>query len=173
MSAATTDYAHLEHIDNVDDEYRHVAKEIIPAVGLALPKSHLKWYDVRRSEASIDEDVRAEGREFLAAEASAGRLAIDGELGFTILHLCGDSFYFLIVCTWRGNNEMWVTVYAKDTGKGGPFALVEQGEHMQVVCVWELGAVLHEREAWVRYLRSERDLAAKIAYLEDQFAGPA
>ena len=34
MSAATTDYAHLEHIDNVDDEYRHVAKEIIPAVGL-------------------------------------------------------------------------------------------------------------------------------------------
>lgn len=173
MSAVTTDYAHLEHIDNVDDGYRHVAKEIIPAAGLALPKSHLKWYDVRRPQASIDEDVRAEARDFLAAETAAGRLAIDGELGFAIMHLCGDSFYFLIVCTWRQNNEMWETVYTKDTGKGGPFTLVDQSDHMEVICVWELGAVVHEREAWTRYLLSTRDRAAKIAYLEDQFAGPA
>ena len=45
--------------------------------------------------------------------------------------------------------------------------------NIQVICVWELGAVVHERAAWTRYLRTDRDRAAKIAYLEDRFSGPA
>lgn len=171
--STTSDFSHLDHIDNVAEDYRHVDKVIVPADDLPLPTSHLKWYDVRRPQAVIGEDVRAEARAFLAAEVAAGRLAIAGELGFTVLHLCGDSFYFLIVFTWRNNNEMWETVYAKDTREGGSFALVPQGTHLEVICVWELGAVVHEREAWTRYLRSARDRAAKIAYLEDRFSGTA
>lgn len=42
---------------------------------------------------------------------------------------------------------------------------------MEVICVWELGAVLHEHQAWTRYLRSSRDEKAKRAYLNDQFTG--
>jgi hypothetical protein len=173
MSTTTTDFSHLDHVDNVADGYRHVDKVIEPAEDLALPTSHLKWYDVRRPEAVIGEDVRADARAFLTAEVAAGRLAIAGELGFTILHLCGDSFYFLIVCTWRNDNEMWQTGYARDTREGGPFTLVPQATHLQVICVWELGAVLHEREAWTRYLRSARHRSDKIAYLADQFSGTA
>jgi hypothetical protein len=38
--------------------------------------------------------------------------------------------------------------------------------------VWELGAVCRERQAWNRYLCSERDLDARQAYLEDGLDGP-
>ena len=64
-------------------------------------------------------------------------------------------------------------MYAKDTRERGSFALVPQGTHLQVICVWELGTLVHEREAWTRYLRSARDRAVKIAYLEDRFSGAA
>ena len=42
------------------------------------------------------------------------RSATLGELGFVVLHRCGESFYFLLVCTWRNENELWETVWAKD-----------------------------------------------------------
>jgi hypothetical protein len=37
--------------------------------------------------------------------------------------------------------------------------------------VWELGAVAHERLAWSEYLLSDRDEAARRAYLRDAFEG--
>jgi hypothetical protein len=43
--------------------------------------------------------------------------------------------------------------------------------HRATYCVWELAPIWHERHAWVRFLSSERDVAAKQAYLEDQFSG--
>jgi hypothetical protein len=36
-----------------------------------------------------------------------------------------------------------------------------------------MAATVHERLAWIRYLRSDRDEAAKRAYLADVFTGPA
>ena len=78
-------------------------------------------------------------------------------LGFVILHRCGDGFYFLLACTWAGNNELWETVWAKD-GVGRrrlpPLAASARGHH-PTFCVWELGAVWHEQQAWSRFLRSE------------------
>jgi hypothetical protein len=163
----------LANLGNVPTEYQHYPKLITPAEDLILPQAHLKWYDVRRGEAAIDANVRLQAREFLRSETGSGRLNITGELGFAILHLCGESFFFLIVCTWRNANEMWETVYTFDRKPGGQFQLVPQGTHMEVICVWELGAVLHERAAWTRYLYSVRDEQAKIAYLEDRFTGTA
>ena len=55
----------------------------------------------------------------------------------------------------------------------GQFQLVPRDNHMPVMCVWELGAVVHEREAWTRYLYSARDEHAKAAYLSDRFTGSA
>ena len=111
-------------------------------------------------------------RDFLRGEVAAGRLPISGDLGFVIHHLSGEHVHLLLVFTWRGNNEMWETVYALDTSTGSEFALVPQGTHLEVICVWELGAVQHERLAWIDYLRSARDRAARLAYLRDQYAGP-
>ena len=40
-----------------------------------------------------------------------------------------------------------------------------EGTHRPTYCVWELGPVWHEQGAWSRYLRSNRDAAARQAYL--------
>jgi hypothetical protein len=45
------------------------------------------------------------------------------------------------------------------------------GIHRPTYCVWELGAVCHERDAWIRYLVSTRDEAARHAYLRDCYSG--
>jgi hypothetical protein len=89
------------------------------------------------------------------------------DLGFVILHRCGTDFYFLITCTWRNDNELWETVWAKNGAADAAFApWPAAGGHRPAFCVWELGAVCHERRAWSRYLRSERDADARQAYLE-------
>lgn len=155
----------------VDDDYRHVTKKIAPGTPLVLPDAYLKWYELCREDQAIDPVVGAEARTFLADEVAAGRLPISGDLGFVIHHLSGEHIHLLLVCTWRGNNEMWETTYAKDARLGGPFGLMPQSTHRGVICVWEFGAVAHEHQAWTRYLRSPRDAAAKQAYADSQFAG--
>ena len=89
-----------------------------------------------------------------------------------ILHRCGESFYFLLVCTWRNENELWETMWAK-TGDDDVFfrPWPAEGAHRPTFCVWELGAVCQEREAWTRYLCSARDEVAKQSYLRDTITG--
>jgi hypothetical protein len=110
-------------------------------------------------------------RAFVAGEVGAGRLAISGDLGFVIHHLSGEHVHLLLVFTWRDNNEMWETVYARDARKPGTYELTPQTTHRGVMCVWEFGIVAHEHQAWTRYLRSERGTADKRAYAESMVAG--
>ena len=46
-----------------------------------------------------------------------------------------------------------------------------EGSHRPTFCVWELGAVAHERVAWSAYLSSARDEESRRAYLRDTFEG--
>jgi hypothetical protein len=63
-----------------------------------------------------------------------------------ILHRVGGA-YLLIVSTWRNDNELWETVYFKDSGE---FELTPFPETAEATyCVWEMGAVLHEQQAWI------------------------
>jgi hypothetical protein len=164
------DSGQLADLGNMPDGYGHYAKLVTPAGGLALPGGYLKWYEIHREDADIPPDTREQARDFLRAEASAGRLDLRDELGFVLLHRCGEDFYFLAPCTWRNQNEMWQTVYQRSGD--GPFELsAPDGDHQPVQCVWELGATGHERLAWSRYLRSQRDETAKRAYLADVFSG--
>ncbi|WP_162908148.1 hypothetical protein [Allorhizocola rhizosphaerae] len=73
--------------------------------------------------------------------------------------------------TWRGNNEMWESVFYKDVRDGALFRAGPADSHRGAICVWEFGAVAHEHLAWTAYLRSARDQAAKRAYAESQFTG--
>ena len=78
----------------------------------------------------------------------------------------------LMIVTWRNTNELWESVYAKDVTQTGGYQLVEfENNHRGTFCVWELGPVWHERHAWVRFLSSKRDQAAKLAYVNDRFSG--
>lgn len=155
-------------LGQVGPGYRHEDKWVRPDERLALPGAHLKWYGIQLTPTPIDVAVQARARAFLQAEATGGRLAVEGDLGFVVLHECIDAYFFLLVCTWRNGNELWETVYGSAYDS---FALVPQQSHHPVFCVWELGAVGHERAAWIRYLRSERDDDARAAYLADSFSG--
>lgn len=155
----------------VDEGYRHVTKRISPRPPLALSDAYLKWYDLCREDQEVRADVDAEARRFLRDKAAAGRLPVSGDLGFVINHLSGEHVYLLLVFTWRGNNEMWESVYHKDVRDGGPFRPGQQGTHRGVICVWEFGAVAHEHLAWTQYLRSTRDEVAKREYAESMYSG--
>jgi hypothetical protein len=152
----------------VDDNYQHVTKRITPRPAHVTPDVCLKWYDLCREDQTIDEAVDAEARQFLTDEIAAGRLPISGDLGFVINHLSGENTFLLLVFTWRSNNEMWESTYYKDVRDDEPFQQTPQETHRGVICVWEFGAVAHEHVAWTEYLRSNRDEAAKRAYLASQ-----
>jgi hypothetical protein len=156
----------------VDPAYRHAPKHARPAPSIVLGEAVLKWYDIAPAEDPVPGDLRALARHDLADGVRLGEVRLGDGLGFVILHRCGDGFHFLLVQTWRNDNELWETVWAK-VGEDDPGFHpwpVEPG-HRPTFCVWELGAVAHEREAWSAYLLSERDDHARRAYLRDVFEG--
>jgi hypothetical protein len=156
----------------VSPAYRHTEKLAHAEPSLALGESVLKWYDVAPDEAPVPLAVRALARRSLRDAWRDGELGTLGDLGFVLLHRCGEDFYLLLVCTWRNENELWETVWAKDGDADILFrAWVADGAHRPTFCVWELGVVEHEREAWTRYLLSSRDEAARQGYLRDGYCG--
>jgi len=156
----------------VDPGYRHVAKRATLQPGIALGEAVLKWYDIAPEDAPVPLAVRVLARRCLRDAAKAGDLDLGDGLGFAILHRCGESFYFLLLATWRNENELWETVWAKCAEDDVLFhAWPSDGAHRPTFCVWELGAVAHEREAWSEFLQSARDDAARRAYLVDSYEG--
>ena len=157
---------------SVAPDYRHYDKEIVPRDPIALPGTLLKWYDVERAEEPVPDEIQRLARQFLKEEAATPALDLRDQLGFVILHRCGEAFYFLIVSVWRNNNELWEAVYSKDAGTPGFQLHSRERSPLETFCVWELGAVLHEQQAFIRYLRTTRDSTALNAYRADQYAGP-
>jgi len=159
-------------LQHVDAAYRHGPKHVTPQARLDLTGACLKWYDLARATTPVPDAIRVLARDHLIAESKADRVGLDGEVGFVVLHRCENDFYFLIVSTWRGNNEIWESVYYKQDAATPGFSLFpREGRHKGAYCVWELGAVWHEQQAWVRFLASIRDASAQQAYLDDRFAG--
>ena len=151
----------------------HRRKYARPGPVLALKGASLKWYEIAPAEAPVPAEISALARSFLEREAERGAMKVEGEQGFVLLHRCGESFYFLLPCTWRNGNELWETVYAKD-GPGSPdFAIVPlHGPHRPTYCVWELGVIQREQQAWDSYLFSQGDDAARAEYLRAGYEGP-
>jgi hypothetical protein len=111
-------------------------------------------------------------RESLHAGVRSGALNLAGDLGFVILHRCGEDFYFLLVSTWFNENELWESVWAKDGERDAAFGPWDiEGSPRPTFCVWELGAVAHEQQAWTRFLRSARGAGARKDYLADGYEG--
>lgn len=161
---------HLDRLGNVvPEEYDYSKKLVAPGRDLSLPRIYLKWYEIRRPDVEISQAQVAESRTFLEAEVE--RLKIEDELGFVLLHRAG-SFLLLLLITWRNTNEMWLSQYFKDVTRTESYQpLLFEGSHWGTYCVWELGPIWHERNAWVRFLSSRRDEQAKLAYVNDRFSG--
>jgi len=162
----------LDRDGQVGAHYVHAPKAVRPGTILVLGGAVLKWYEIAPEEATVPLRVRDLAYEAVCRGAASGELELEDDLGFVILHRCGAGFYFLLVSTWRNDNELWETVWAKNGD--GPFEPWPLGSgHHPTFCVWELAAVCHERRAWTRYLRSGRDATARQAYLLDSYAGEA
>ena len=158
--------------EGVEPGYVHDTKLVVPGQSVALGDALLKWYDIAPTDAPVPASVSDLARLCLADAARLGELHFGESLGFVILHRCGEGFYFLLVSTWQNDNELWETVWAKDGDDDPdfhPFPL--DGSHRPTFCVWELGAVAHERVAWCRFLASARNRDARLEYLRDTFAG--
>jgi hypothetical protein len=152
--------------------YRHVAKLAVPGEPVRIGAAILKWYEIAPAGEPVPEAIRAIARGALEGASAAWELELGDELGFVILHRCGRDFYFLLICTWRNQNEVWETVWAKDGDADAAFRPWRSaGPHRPAFCVWELGVVCHESRAWSRYLRSGRAGDDRRAYLEDGFDG--
>ncbi len=162
-------------IDNVAPDYEHYDKFIEPDDNIELNGASLKWYNLAAGETPIPTGIRLLARSSLEKEiTAAGHLKELSGLGFVILHRCGGDFYFLLVSTWRNENELWESVYAKNGVEQSGFGqFTFQGSHRGTFCVWELAAVWHEQQAWKRYLLSARDENARLAYLQDRYRGLA
>lgn len=168
LPAITT--PNLSAFGNVAPEgYRYYEKLVTTREDLSLPNAYLKWYDLYPADTSITDEQAAECRAFIEAEAQ--HLNLNSDLGFVILHRAGN-YLLLLLTTWRNTNEMWESVYAKDVTQPGGYTLNQfTGTHRATYCVWELGIVWHERDAWVRFLSSPRDQEAKLAYVTSKFSG--
>jgi hypothetical protein len=158
--------------ESISPGYVHRDKFIQPKQGLSLKGRLLKWYEIGAADRPVPAEIHNLARVFLDRRAGEGSLDQLSDLGFVVLHRCGEHFYFLIACSWRGNNEIWETVFAKDI-EDIDFKYFSRPEsHLPTFCVWELGAICHEQRAWRRFLLSERDETAVETWLVDQYEGP-
>lgn len=159
----------LKNDPGVNESYRHGPKWVTPGESIETNGAVLKWYALHTEKRPVPDEIDRLAHAYLAQHP------IDAKgLGFVILHRCGDDFYFLIVNTWRGNNEVWETVFYKNGEAMADFALFPRdGVHKPTFCVWELALVWHEKESWERFLTSSRDAAAARSWLSDRYAGAA
>lgn len=141
----------------VSPAYNHYEKMIRCHGVIDPPIGRLKWYDINNSDHPIEHAIRDLARRFVLRKLTSEDGPSAQELGFVLLHRCGEGFYFLGLCTWRGNNELWKTIYFLETDTMEDFALFPQDEpHKDTFCVWELAVVCHETQAWTTYLKSNR-----------------
>jgi hypothetical protein len=159
----------LKNDVGINDRYQHAPKLVTPGELIETNGALFKWYKLHPEDRPIPAEIDALARRYL------GKTPLEARgFGFVILHLCGNDFYFLIVSTWRGNNEVWETVFYKDGPAMADFALwPRDGMHKPTFCVWELAPVWHETKSWERFLLSERDEVAADTWLRDVYAGSA
>lgn len=161
----------LAALGNVPASYVHESRAAVALDPLVVPGAIFKWYHVHRVGEAIPPELDARARETLRATAAAGWNLSYG-LNFALMHL-STAQGFLIAGVWRAHQEMWERIYIWDRARPDAFIAVEpDGLEIPCACVWELGVICHERQAWQRYLFSPRAEADKRAWLADVYSGP-
>lgn len=159
----------------IPDTYRHKAKLVRADTVIEEAGARIKYYDIHARDDTILPDIKRFARDFIEKEALPS-VAQPGDLGFVMLHKCGEYFHFLLLQIWRGANEIWEAVYHIDNGMEGfaPFLPANPGPPAVLrptFCVWEMGVVAFETRAWSDFLHTTRDDAAQEAYLSRVFEG--
>jgi hypothetical protein len=155
----------------VPDGYKYYKKKITPGELFVLPEAYLKWYNLHPVENDIPKEEVKLTKDFIFAEAGSGHLKLENDLGFVILHRAGNHL-LLLITTWRNTNEMWESVFVKDTAAKEEYKPIKfKNDHKGTYCIWELGIVWHERNSWLKFIQSNRNSESKLDYLNDLFLG--
>ena len=119
----------------VPEEYIYYKKKVTRELPLNLSNSFLKWYNLYTPDTKINLEYVLETRKSIKSELKAGRLKLESELSFIILHRAGD-YLFLLITTWRNTNEMWESIYfGKATQNESYSQLKLENDHRGTCCV--------------------------------------
>ena len=128
----------------------------------------LKVYGVNVEGRSVDQSLIEFAR--IAAQDLLPQPAIAAPdrygLGFMIVHAAND-VDFVVICWWGAQNELLLRVL---TAPAGQPEQLRQHSNMDgpIGCVWDLGVIWGEREAWTRHImRAEPDVEGYLAALQD------
>ena len=156
----------LENLGNAP-EYVHKPRHASPEGIIETPILVLKMYDLQLS--GINNPLDA-ARRFLNYEIDAGNIKPLIGLGFAIL-----SSDMLNVSRWDNQYPIVVNnqIYTFGPNSKRPFESAKRASIDEVgpFCIWELGIVNHEKEAWKEYLASERSEQDKRKYLANMIIG--
>ena len=75
-----------------------------------------------------------EAQHHLRAELDSNSLELSDEVGFVIQHRTAE-WMILYVCTWRGNNEIWETLYHKHLPAESDFEKFKRSDTSATFCV--------------------------------------
>jgi hypothetical protein len=108
----------------------------------------IKRYAITVAGAALDRDRFADPTAMAHAELPIPAIGAHRPgLGFTIAHQ-GAGADYLVLCWWDRDNELpiriWVSAPGREGGRWSPARGAES------VCVWDLGIVWFERQAFVR-----------------------
>ena len=151
----------------VSNDYRHAPKKVSPQPAFQTPQVYFKWYCIHPEALEITQHEVLEAQHHLRAELDSNSLELSDEVGFVIQHRTAE-WMILYVCTWRGNNEIWETLYHKHLPAESDFEKFKRSDTSATFCVWVMAAVSHEQKAWSQFLQSERRAEDQSAYLSDQ-----
>lgn len=155
----------------IPEAYTYYKKKIEPGSQLKLSTASFKWYNLYPYDSIITSGQVSESKEFIENEVKSGKLKFENELGFVILHRAGNNL-LLLITSWRNTNEIWETIYFKEAVKEEVYKPMKfKTDHKGTYCVWELGIVWHERNAWVKFINSKRNNESKLNYMSDLFSG--
>ena len=154
----------------VSPSYIHRPKQARAYTALTIGNAHLKWYDLDEPAYPITVETRR------AAQLACATIPQpDDKAGFAILHRCSADFHFLLTALGRGNNEIWQSVHYIDAATPNfsafPAAYAGLGAPRPTFCVWEMGIVAHESQAWQRFLYSDRGNMVRKIWQSDVFNG--
>ncbi len=160
----------LRNVGNVPTSYRHHRRVVAPGQPQHFDGLLLKWYEISLQDHPASEAMTSEIRCYVERLVSSGVVPTGHGVGFVIFH--HSALTYLIIGIWDAHQELWTAHYVRNPDDVQPeFERVIPGVSGNTMCVWELAPVWHERQAWTRYLFSNRTEDDKLLFVNDQLSG--
>lgn len=129
----------------------------------------VKWYSLTlKGETNLDWHTQATEQlpKWISLLEGKGKLTC--KIATLILHTAYD-YNYSILFTWVDENVLALSVYRSQKEKPDFFELISANGI--VSCVWELGIIWHERNAWIKHVLNRLPQADIIGYLNSKING--